>query len=112
MQFSDDQRHGATLEFLAEVRGYLASWPAHPMNRQMIERIDAHLSDPVHQLAQQSVSRRSGAAFTPVGLCLMRAGLHGDALTLSLPSKPKAAADAVIVGALTRGLAINLSPDQ
>ena len=42
MQFSTDERHAAKLDFLAGVRDYIASWPAHPMNRDMIQRIEAH----------------------------------------------------------------------
>lgn len=111
MQFSTDERHAQTLAMLDEVRGYIASWPPHPMNRQMLGRIDAHMSDPVHQLVLTSDVARKGASFTAGGLCLIRASLAGHAVNVSIPPKPKCADDAAIIKALHHGISLELKPD-
>lgn len=50
MEFSTDQRHAETLDFLREVRDYLAAWPPHPANRAFLARIDEHLAEPMHRI--------------------------------------------------------------
>lgn len=112
MQFTTDERHSSTLDFLAEVRDYLARWPAHPVNRQMLAQIDAHLAEPTHDLIRQASQEREGTAFTPGGLCIIRAVHHGDTLNLSVPRKPKAAGDATIIKALNHGLTLTLKPTE
>ena len=81
MQLSTDERHAETLAFLAHVRDYLASWPAHPMNRGMLAKIDAHLENPLHRLVRDGQKTRSGANFTPAGVEVLRATLEGDRLS-------------------------------
>lgn len=110
MQFSTDERHAQTLAMLAEVRDYIASWPSHPMNRDMLARIDAHVDDPVHQLVLKSDVERTGASFTPGGLCLIRASLKGHTVNVSIPAKPKCADDAAIIKALHHGISLELKP--
>ena len=108
MQFSSDERHAETLAFLRQVRDYIARWPPHPVNRDMLAKIDAHLGEPVHRLAEQAKTLRTGGAYTVVGLCLLQAELHGDELVVRLPDKPSAAPDDMVVAALKNGIEITM----
>lgn len=112
MQFTTDQRHSSTLDFLAEVRDYIARWPAHPMNREMIQRIEAHLAEPVHNLVRQGLYSRSGAVFTPAGLCVLKATIQGDALTVTAPPRTKGVPEDILLLRLRRGEAITMQPDE
>ena len=112
MQFSTDQRHAATLDFLAEVRDYIASWPAHPMNREMIQRIEAHLAEPAHHLVRQGSYSRSGATFTSAGLCILKAVVQGNTVTVGLPSKSEHMPEDHLLHKLRRGVSINVTPDE
>ena len=111
MQFSTDERHAETLAFLAQVRDYIARWPAHPMNRDMMAKIDAHLENPLHRLVQDSQKTRSGANFTPAGAEVLRATLEGDMLTITAPAKGKGVADAYLLRRLRQGEPVTLKPD-
>lgn len=111
MQFSNDEHHAETLAFLTHVRDYLARWPAHPMNRDMLAKIDAHLENPLHRLVRDSQKTRSGANFTPAGLEVLRATLEGDRLTITAPAKGKGIADAQLLARLRRGEPFTLKPD-
>ena len=112
MQFSTDQRHAATLEFLAEVRDYIASWPAHPMNRQIIQRIEAHLTEPVHHLVSQGIYSRSGTTYTPAGLFVLKAVVQGDTVTVSLPPKVEHTPADHLLHKLRRGVTITMMSDE
>ena len=72
MQFSNDERHAETFSFLTEVRDYIARWPAHPMNREMLDKIEAHLDDPLRRLVKKGTKSRSGANFTSSGREVLR----------------------------------------
>lgn len=108
MQFSTDQRHAATLDFLAEVRDYLGRWPPHPMNREMIQRIEAHLAEPTHKLVRLQSYTRSGGAYTPMGMCIVRVSVTGAVATVSLPTGTDAAPDNILLRALKRGQEVDL----
>ena len=112
MQFSTDQRYAATLAFLADVRDYIARWPAHPMNREMIQRIDAHLAEPTHHLVRTALYARSGGTFTPAGLCVLRATIKGDVLTVSASPKSECVAENILLRRLRRGAVITMKPDE
>lgn len=109
--FSTDERHAATLDFLAEVRDYLRRWPPHALNREMLKRIDAHLAEPTHKLALSHHAKRSGAAWTPVGLCLVNLSLEGDVVTLKMPAKA-AAQESAVIAALKKGVSVQLQLDK
>lgn len=111
MQFSNDQKHAETLEFLSSVRDYLATWPQHPMNRQMIAEIEAHLRDPIRNLVRQHAYSRSGANFTPAGACVLQATLCEDLVTVSLPTRC-AVDEALVLRRLKKGEPIRLRPDE
>ncbi|WP_157463055.1 hypothetical protein [Curvibacter gracilis] len=110
MQFSTDERHAATLDFLAGVRDYIASWPAHPMNRDMIQRIEAHLAEPAHHLARHAVQTRSGGAYTPAGLPVLTVTAEGDTVTITAPPEGKGVPDELLLRRLRRGECITLRP--
>jgi hypothetical protein len=111
MQFSNDQRHADTLDFLAEVRDYIARWPAHPINRDMLAKIDAHLDDPLRRLVKDGAKTRSGANFTPSGRAVLSATLQGDRLTITAPAKGKGVSDSLILRRLRNGESFTLKPD-
>ena len=111
MQFSTDERHAETLAFLAQVRDYISSWPAHPMNRDMLAKIDEHLENPLHRLVKDGQKPRSGENFTPAGREVLRATLEGDRLTITAPAKGKGVADALILRRLRKGEPVKLKSD-
>ena len=111
MQFSNDERHAETLIFLAEVRDYIARWPAHPINREMLAKIDTHLDNPLHRLVKSCEIPRSGANFTAEGRGVISATLKGDTLTITAPGKGKGVADALILSRLRQGESVTLKPD-
>ena len=109
MEFSSDERHAETLAFLAQVRDYLARWPPHPMNREMLKKIDAHLEQPGHRLVARAETVRAGGSYTAVGQCLLEAELKGDELVVRLPRKPSTAPDEMVLAALKdEGVGISL----
>lgn len=110
MQFTTDQKHAATLDFLSQVRDYIASWPAHPMNRQMLKQINEHLEDPTHKLIAEHGYTRSGANFTPAGVCVIEATVQLDELTVRVP--PDAIPGEQIIRRLRAGEVIRLKPDE
>lgn len=112
MQFSTDERHAATLDFLAGVRDYIARLPAHPMNRDMIRRIEAHLEEPVNHLARHAIKKRSGGNYTPAGLPVLTATAEGDTVTITAPPEGKGVPDELLLRRLRRGERITLSPDE
>lgn len=112
MQFSTDERHGATLDFLAGVRDYIARLPAHPMNRDMIQRIEAHLAEPVNHLTRHAVKTRSGGAYTPAGLPVLTVTAEGDIVTITAPPEGKGIPGEDLLRRLRRSLCIGLRPDE
>ena len=111
MQFSNDERHAETLSFLTEVRDYIARWPAHPMNREILDKIEAHLDDPLRRLVKEGAKSRSGANFTSSGREVLRATLQGDRLTITAPAKGVGVADSLIIRRLRHGEPLTLRPD-
>lgn len=112
MQFSTDERHGATLDFLAGVRDYIARLPAHPMNRDMIQRIEAHLAEPVHHLTRHAVKTRSGGAYSPAGLPVLTVTAEGDTVTITAPPEGKGIPGEDLLRRLRRGVSIPLRSDE
>jgi len=112
MQFSIDERHTATLDLLSEVRDYIASLPRHPMNREMIERIEAHLSNPVNEIARHVSTKRTGATYTPAGLHILTVTAEGDTVTVTASPKGKGAPDELLIKRLRRGERITLHPNK
>lgn len=110
MLFSPQEQHIKTLEMLTQVRDYIASWPAHPMNKEILALIDQHLHLPHHHLLMTAGVERSCASFTPSGLCQVRARLNGHALNISIPDKPECADDESIIQALRLGITLDLKP--
>lgn len=110
MHLSTAERHAATLNFLAQVRDYIARWPSHPMNSDMIRRIEAHLDDPAHQLARQSSQMRSGASFTPTGLPVLSVTTEGDTATITAPPAGEGLPDDQLLLRLRAGEVIILKP--
>ncbi|RUR71938.1 hypothetical protein EJP67_33315 [Variovorax guangxiensis] len=111
MQFSTDQQHAATLHFLAEVRDYLARWPPHPMNREMIQRIEAHLAEPTRKLVRQQSYTRSGGAYTPMGMGIVQVSVTGELATVSLLPDAVSAPEKIILRALRRSQEVILKVD-
>jgi hypothetical protein len=121
MQFSNDQRHADTLTFLGAVRDYIATWPAHPMNREMIQRIDTHLKEPCHRLIRDASHQKAGMTTDPAGRVVLRATLANDVLRLSrsgdlldrfMHQPIPNVADSVLLSRLEHGEVIKLSPDK
>ncbi|MCW2314068.1 hypothetical protein [Rhodoferax antarcticus] len=111
MEFSTDERHGATLDFLAGVRDYIARLPAHPMNRDMIQRINAHLAEPVNHLTRHAVKTRSGGTYSPEGLPVLNVTAEGDTVTITAPPEGKGIPGEVLLRSLRRGMCITMRPD-
>jgi hypothetical protein len=109
MEFSTDERHAATLDFLAEVRDYIASWPAHPMNRDMLRRIEAHLVEPAHQLARNAVKTRSGASYTNMGIPVLTLAVKGHTATVRAWPEGEGVPDELLLRRLRLGESIPLS---
>lgn len=112
MQFSNDHRHATTLEFLVEVRDYIDSWPAHPINRQMLQRIEAHLAEPMHRLIAHGRHTRSGSTYSPAGLCVLKATLLNDIVTVIAPPPPDGVPESLLVRRLRRGERVALAADN
>ncbi len=63
----------------------MEQWPPHPSMREMIDKIDGHLSDPTNRLVAQHNQKRTASSITPSGRWRMQATLQGDLLFLQLP---------------------------
>jgi len=111
MQFSNDERHAETLALLAEVRDYIASWPPHPMNRDLIAKINGHIDAPLNGLVRRSLTARSAVSYTPFGLEIIRATLEGDKLTVTAPAQGRGISDEDLLVALRIGRTLTLKPD-
>jgi hypothetical protein len=124
MQFSTDQRHADTLTFLGEVRDYIATWPAHPINKETTQRIKTHLDEPCHRLVRDALHLKTGFNVDPTGRLVLNAELIGDTLTLSrsfelrsqISGRPlgskELVAESVLLARLRLGEVITLSPDK
>ena len=110
MEFSTDQRHAETLDFLREVRDYLAAWPPHPANREFLARIEAHLPQPMHRVIAHAQHKREAAAYSPAGKCVLQVHLQANVVTVSLPEKSKAVDDETVIKALNQGIELTLKP--
>jgi hypothetical protein len=103
-----------TLAFLAEVRDYIARWPAHSMNRDMLAKIEAHLDDPLRRLIREGEKTRGGSNYTPAGQKVIEVSLSGDSLTITAPPRDRRAVDDwVLLHRLRNGekLTLVLDPD-
>lgn len=110
MEFSTDQRHAETLDFLREVRDYLAAWPPHPANREFLARIEEHLAQPMHRVIADAQHKREAAAYSPAGKCVLQVHLQANVVTVSLPEKPQAVDDEKVIAALRHGVKLTLKP--
>lgn len=102
MEFSTDQRHAETLDFLREVRDYLAAWPPHPANRAFLARIDEHLAEPMHRLIASAQHEREAGAYSPAGKCVLQVHLQANVVTVSLPEPTQSADDEKVIAARWR----------
>lgn len=80
MDFSTDDKHLATLDVLREARDYLARLPPHPMTRDMIAKIDAHMTEPTQRVLLKCERVFSGTYYTPAGIPIISAELIGRQL--------------------------------
>lgn len=112
MQFTTDEQLAHTLAFLQEVRDFIASWPPHPMRREMLNKIDAHLADPLRSLVAKAPMVRSGGSYTPAGLPVLSAELVASTLTVRVPPKGKGLGDDELVARLRQGEVLELFPPR
>lgn len=110
MEFSTDQRHAETLDFLREVRDYLAAWPPHPANRAFMAKIDEHLAEPMHRIIAGAQHEREAAAYSPAGRYVLKVHLQANVVTVSLPEKSKSVEDDKVIAALRHGVKLTLRP--
>ena len=99
-----------TLEFMQEVRDYIARFPDIPINREMLTKIDGHLANPTRKSIQNTPATRTGGSYTPAGVSLVEAVLRGDELTISIPKSGSAVRDAKILSSMRKGLTFVLKP--
>lgn len=111
MQFSNDERHSETLAFLAEVRDYIARWPAIPLNREMLVKIGEHLNNPLHRLICEGEKTRSGGNYTPAGQAVIEVKLNGDKLTIKVPPRGRSVDDWIVLERLRNGETVILKLD-
>lgn len=110
MEFSTDQRYAETLDFLREVRDYLAAWPPHPANRAFLARIDEHLAEPMHRVIAGAQHEREAGAYSPAGKCVLQVHLQANVVTVSLPEPTQSVDDEKVIAALRRGVKLTLKP--
>jgi len=86
MQFSNDEKHKATLDLLREVAEFLDRLPPVPVTRDMILKVRAHLEEPtqsmVEHVEKERKTRRRGEIFTPVGLPLLAVEMREQLVTV------------------------------
>ena len=112
MKFTDAEQHAASLNLLREVRDFIATWPPHPMRGAMVDRIDAHLTNPTSKLVQMAQHPRKAERCTPAGKRVLEARLIGDELTLRRPGSPNEwVDDAKLLRHLANGETMQLTPD-
>jgi hypothetical protein len=81
--------HLATLDLLEEVRDYLACLPVHPMTYSVIQKVNAHIADPM-QAGAREVSERLqrqretlvGGVYTHTGITLLKINIYDLNATL------------------------------
>lgn len=88
MDFSNDQKHRATLDLLRETLSFLERMPKAPVTREFCARLQAHLDEPTQRLVA-TVQRelRGTGPFTPAGVPLLEASLIDRSLTIGLPTE-------------------------
>ncbi|GAB3645057.1 hypothetical protein [Ramlibacter alkalitolerans] len=92
MDFSDDDKHRATLDMLRESLEYLERLPPVPLTREFCARIRVHLEEPTQRLVSRSQRELHCEAFSPVGRPLVEVSVVDEQLTIQLPAsltKPK-----------------------
>jgi hypothetical protein len=86
VQFSDDEKHKATLDLLREVADFLDRLPPVPVTRDMSRKVRAHLEEPTQRLVEhvehERKTKRRGETFTPAGLPLLAAELREQLVTV------------------------------
>ena len=74
MNYSNDQRHAATITLLGETLEFLLRMPNVPVTRELCNKVQAHLEDPTNTLIEQEAKLvgngaiREGGLFTPAGI--------------------------------------------
>ena len=67
MHLTTEEKHQDSLNLLSEVKTFMEQWPPHPSMREMIDKIDGHLSDPTNRLVAQHNQKRTASSITPKG---------------------------------------------
>lgn len=112
MDFSDDEKHNASLLLLAEAAEYLRRMPPVWTTRKMAERIEAHLLEPTSVLVAQRSYRLIGATHSVVGMPTIKAHVRDSAVTVQWgPEFTDHAARLKLCTALELGVTIPLRPD-
>lgn len=93
MNFSDDDKHRATLTMLQETLAYLERLPPVPVTRGFCARLRAHLDEPTQRLVAQGRRELYGGFFTAVGLPVLEASVTDDVLSICIPTKLTRSAD-------------------
>lgn len=104
MDFSNDDKHRATLDVLRETLAYLERLPPVPITKEFCARLRAHLDEPTQRLISKGQRELYGALWTPVGLPVLRASVVGDILTIDVPPTIKGDARKAAVAELTERL--------
>lgn len=88
LNFSNDEKHRATLEVLRETLDYLERLPKVPVTRELCARVKMHLDQPTYRLIAGVRREMHGTAITSVGLPVLDASVLDDVLRLKLPQEP------------------------
>ena len=82
-------QHAATLELLAEVRGYLMRLAPVPLTKKLCAKIDAHIEEPSRTVAHAAAAREAarqttltGGLYSPMGLPLLTLEMTGNTVVL------------------------------
>lgn len=93
MDFSDDDKHRATLDMLRDTLAYLERLPPVPVTREFCARLREHLAEPTQRLVSQGRRELYGDCFTAVGLPVLEASVVDDILTVGVPASLTRPAD-------------------
>lgn len=87
--FSDDEKHRATLEVLRETLAYLERLPKVPVTRELCASVQMHLDQPTNRLVAGVRREMHGTAITSVGMPVLDASVLDNVLRLKLPEPPE-----------------------
>lgn len=89
VNFSDDERHAATLEVLREALDFLQRLPNVPVTREFCSKLQAHLDDPTNRLIARVEPELLGQARNAAGLPLLECSVIGNRVTVRVPDSVK-----------------------